>query len=192
MAEFIIDITGTSALLMHNARLADPLDPITKEKAKVSSKRKKTEEDQELLSHLEWQGGLYWHDAVGPYLPGDNVFKSLIEAARKSKDGKRVEQGLLITTDQNPLVYDGPRTLDGLWEDKRFVHRCTVKQQMSRIVRTRPIFHSWRTQVEGRFDDSVLNAEDVESFAEIAGKYIGVGDWRPKHGRFDVKVEVSR
>ena len=57
MAEFIIDITGTSALLMHNARLADPLDPITKEKAKVSSKRKKTEEDQELLSHLEWQGG---------------------------------------------------------------------------------------------------------------------------------------
>ena len=192
MAEFIIDITGTSALLMHNARLADPLDPITKEKAKVSSKRKKTEEDQELLSHLEWQGGLYWHDAVGPYLPGDNVFKSLIEAARKSKDGKRVEQGLLITTDQNPLVYDGPRALDGLWEDKRFVHRCTVKQQMSRIVRTRPIFHSWRTQVEGRFDDSVLNAEDVESFAEIAGKYIGVGDWRPKHGRFDVKVEVSR
>lgn len=192
MAEFIIDISGTSALLMHNARLADPLDPITKEKAKVSAKRKKTEEDQELLSHLEWQGGLYWHDAVGPYLPGDNVFKSLIEAARKSKDGKRVEQGLLITTDQNPLVYDGPRTLDGLWEDKRFVHRCTVKQQMSRIVRTRPIFHSWRTQVEGRFDDSVLNAEDVESFAEIAGKYIGVGDWRPKHGRFDVKVEVSR
>lgn len=192
MAEFIIDITGTSALLMHNARLADPLDPITKEKAKVSSKRKKTEEDQELLSHLEWQGGLYWHDAVGPYLPGDNVFKSLIEAARKSKDGKRVEQGLLITTDQNPLVYDGPRTLDEMWEDKRFVHRCTVKQQMSRIVRTRPIFHSWRTQVEGRFDDSVLNAEDVESFAEIAGKYIGVGDWRPKHGRFDVKVEVSR
>lgn len=192
MAEFIIDITGTSALLMHNARLADPLDPITKEKAKVSSKRKKTEEDQELLSHLEWQGGLYWHDAVGPYLPGDNVFKSLIEAARKSKDGKRVEQGLLITTDQNPLAYDGPRTLEGLWEDKRFVHRCTVKQQMSRIVRTRPIFHSWRTQVEGRFDDSVLNAEDVASFAEIAGKYIGVGDWRPKHGRFDVKVEVSR
>lgn len=192
MAEFIIDITGTSALLMHNARLADPLDPITKEKAKVSSKRKKTEEDQELLSHLEWQGGLYWHDAVGPYLPGDNVFKSLIEAARKSKDGKRVEQGLLITTDQNPLAYDGPRTLDEMWEDKRFVHRCTVKQQMSRIVRTRPIFHSWRTQVEGRFDDSVLNAEDVESFAEIAGKYIGVGDWRPKHGRFDVKVEVSR
>lgn len=192
MAEFIIDITGTSALLMHNARLADPLDPITKEKAKVSAKRKKTEEDQELLSHLEWQGGLYWHDAVGPYLPGDNVFKSLIEAARKSKDGKRVEQGLLITTDQNPLAYDGPRTLDEMWEDKRFVHRCTVKQQMSRIVRTRPIFHSWRTQVEGRFDDSVLNAEDVESFAEIAGKYIGVGDWRPKHGRFDVKVEVSR
>lgn len=191
MAEFIIDITGTSALLMHNARLADPLDPITKEKAKVSSKRKKTEEDQELLSHLEWQGGLYWHDVVGPYLPGDNVFKALIEAARKSKDGKRVEQGLLITTDQNPLAYDGPRTLEGMWEDKRFVHRCTVKQQMSRIVRTRPIFHSWRTQVEGRFDDSVLDHSDVESFAELAGKYIGVGDWRPKHGRFDVKVTVA-
>lgn len=191
MSEFVITIEGTSPLLMHNARLADPLDPITKEKAKVSSKRKKTEEDQELLSELEWKGGLYYDEEVGPYLPGDNVFKTLIEAARKSKDGKRVEQGLLITTSVNPLAYEGPRDMESLWGNKNFVHRCTVKQQMSRVVRTRPVFRTWKTQIEGRLDESVLDVSAVESFAEIAGLYIGVGDWRPKHGRFTAKVEVA-
>ena len=188
MKTFTLTIEGTRPLLMHNARLADKLDPITQEKAKIASKRKKTEDDDLLLSHLEWQGGIYYDDIVGPYLPGDNIFKSLIEAARKSKDGKRVEQGLMIETDENPLVYKGPRDIEGLWQDKNFVHRCTVKQQQSRITRTRPLFREWRTQIEGAFDEEVLDLSDVSHFANIAGAYIGVGDWRPKYGRFAAEV----
>lgn len=188
MRKFTLTITGTRPLLMHNSRLADKLDPITQEKAKIAAKRKKTEDDDLLLSHLEWQGGLYFDSAVGPYLPGDNIFKALVEAARKSKDGKRVEQGLMIETDVNPLAYKGPRDLEGLWDDKNFVHRCTVKQQMSRITRTRPVFREWRTEIEAAFDEEVLDLSDVVRFAEIAGAYIGVGDWRPKHGRFVSEV----
>ena len=191
MRNFIITIEGTRALLMHNSRLADKLDPITQEKAKVSAKRKKTDEDDLLLSHLEWQGGLYFDETVGPYLPGDNVFKSLVEAARKSKQGKQVEQGLMIESDVNPIAYDGPRDLQELWEDKRFVHRCTVKQQTSRITRTRPIFQQWRTEIEGAFDENVLDFNDVSTFATIAGQYIGVGDWRPKYGRFIATVSEA-
>lgn len=190
MKKFTLTIEGTRPLLMHNSRLADKLDPITQEKAKIAAKRKKTEDDDLLLSHLEWQGGLYFDAAVGPYLPGDNIFKSLIEAARKTKDGKRVEQGLMIETDINPLAYKGPRDLDGLWADKNFVHRCTVKQQQSRITRTRPLFREWRTEIEGAFDEEVLDLADVVRFADTAGAYIGVGDWRPKHGRFIAEVSA--
>ncbi|MGO1736876.1 MAG: hypothetical protein ACTHZ9_11225 [Leucobacter sp.] len=190
MKKFTLTITGTRPLLMHNARLADKLDPITREKAVVAAKRKKTEEDDLLLSHLEWQGGLYFDEIVGPYLPGDNVFKSIIEAARKTKDGKRVEQGVMIETDENPIAYKGPRDLDALWADKNFVHRCTVKQQMSRITRTRPLFREWRTEVHGAFDESVLDLTDITSFADTAGAYIGVGDWRPKYGRFIAEVSA--
>lgn len=188
MKQFTLTLEGTRPLLMHNSRLADKLDPITQEKAKVTAKRKKTEEDDLMVSKLEWQGGLYFNEHVGPYLPSDNIFKALIEAARKSKDGKRVEQGLFLEDEVNPLAYKGPRDLEELWADKNFVHRCTVKQQMSRITRTRPIFREWRTEVKGAFDDQVLDFSDVVQFAEIAGLYIGVGDWRPKHGRFLAEV----
>jgi hypothetical protein len=191
MHKFTIALTGTAPLLMHNSRLADKLDPITREKAAVSAKRKKTDEDDLLLSRLEWTGGLYFDAEVGPYLPGDNIFKALIEAARKSKDGKRVEQGLFITTDINPLIYQGPRTIDSLWEDENYVFRRTVKQQMSRITRTRPIFRDWYTEVEGAYDPTVLNLSDVESFADTAGAYIGVGDWRPRYGRFTTAVKEA-
>jgi hypothetical protein len=29
---------------------------------------------------------------------------------------------------------------------------------------------------------------DVEEIAIDAGKLVGIGDWRPKHGRFDAEV----
>lgn len=189
MQTFIIELTGTAPILMHNSRLADKLDPITKAKALVSAKKRKTEEDDLELSRLEFLGGLYFDETVGPYLPGDNIFKALVEAARKSKQGKSVEQGLFITTNENPLIYDGPRDIDGLWADQNFVFRRTVKQQMSRITRTRPIFTEWSTEVEGAFDPNVLDKKDVENFAQIAGAYIGVGDWRPRYGRFEAVVK---
>ena len=191
MKKFTLTINGTAPLLMHNSRLADKLDPITQAKAAVSSKRKKTDEDDLELSRLEWLGGLYFDAAVGPYLPGDNVFKALIEAARRSKQGKQVEQGVLIETDVNPLIYAGPRDTDALWADVNHVFRRTVKQQMSRITRTRPIFREWATEVEGVYDPAVLDLRDIALFAEAAGSYIGVGDWRPRYGRFAASVKEA-
>ena len=193
MTKFILTIEGTAPILMHNSRLADKLDPITREKAVVAAKRKKTDEDDLELSRLEWTGGLYFDATVGPYLPSDNVFKALVEAARKSKQGKQVEQGLVITTDVNPLAYGGPRDLGTLWGrgESEYVFRKTVKQQQSRITRTRPIFRTWSTEVEGEIDDAVLDLRDVAEFARIAGLYIGVGDWRPRFGRFVAEVKAA-
>ena len=190
MKHFSITIDGTAPFIMHNSRLADKLDPITRQKAVVAAKRKKTDEDDLEISRLEWLGGLYWDDAIGPYLPGDNLFKALVEAARKSKQGKQVEQGVFVETDVNPLAYKGPRVVDELWKDQNFVFRRTVKQQQSRITRTRPIFREWRTEARGTFDPNVVNLSDIAGFAEIAGLYIGVGDWRPRYGRFSATVKV--
>ncbi|CAO3452058.1 hypothetical protein [Azospirillum largimobile] len=43
-------ITGVSPLLMHNGRLADPLDPLVKDIKKLSCKRPKTEADLERIT----------------------------------------------------------------------------------------------------------------------------------------------
>ena len=188
MRKFTLTLTGTRPLLMHNARLVDRFDPIVREIAAITGKRKKTDEDHELVAHLEWKGGLYFDETVGPYIPEDNIFKCLVEGARKSKDGKRIEQGLMLETEVNPIAYKGPRDLDGLWNDANFVHRKAAKVGMSKVMRARPMFREWRTEVEGAFDESVLDLADLTRIAEVSGLLIGIGDWRPRYGRFIAEV----
>lgn len=190
MTDFTLAITGTTPLLMHSSRLADPLDPATKAIKKVSGKAKKTDDDHEEMARLEHAGSLYFDSEIGPYLPSENVFRALWDAAKKYKLGVKVKEGVLITTSVNPLIYHGPRTIEGLWDDKSFVHRASVKVGMSRVMRTRPIFREWRTEVEGVFDPSILDPEQLEQITDTAGALIGLGDWRPFMGRFETKLEI--
>src|SRR5262249_49765792 len=50
--------SGGSPLVMHNERLADPLDPFARDIAKVSKKRNKTEADHLEIARLEFLGGM--------------------------------------------------------------------------------------------------------------------------------------
>lgn len=188
MKNFRITLTGTNALLMHNGRLADPLDPAAKA-MKSANKRTKTDEDYETMGRLEHQGSLYLDPDVGPYLPGDNIWRSIYDAAKKSKQGQLAKEGVMITTEVNPLVYPGPRDAESLWADKNFVFRATVRNQTNRVVRTRPIFQQWSTQAEGTLDEGALNMSDLQAIAARAGALIGMGDWRPRFGRYAARVE---
>jgi hypothetical protein len=188
---FTITITGTAALLMHNGRLADPLDPATKALKAATSKRTKTDADHLEISRVEFIGGLYLDPDVGPYLPADNIWKTLQMAAKKSKQGKQVEEGVIITSDVNPLAYPGPRDVDGLWQNSNFVFRKTVVNQRNRVSRTRPIFQQWKVDAEGIIDENVINLADLRTIAERAGNLVGLGDWRPRYGRFTATVAAA-
>lgn len=189
MIGFTLNITGTAPLLMHNARLADSLDPATKALKRVSSKRTKTDDDHALVAEAEFRGGLYIDPDIGPYLPGENIAAALVEGAKLNKLGVKVKRGVLITTDVNPLGYTGPRTADELWADEKFRHRASVKVGTSRVVRTRPVFTGWAVSVDGMLDESQLDLTELQQIAENAGSFIGLGDWRPRFGRFIAKVE---
>jgi len=184
MKKFNIHIEGTAPLLMHSSRLSNPLDPATKAFKKVSGKRTKTDEDHLEMARLEHAGSLYIGDQTGPFVPGDNVFRCLWDAAKKSKSGVKVKEGVVITSDASPLIYAGPRDIAGLWADSNFVHQASVKVGMARVTRTRPVFAQWSTDVQGLVDPNILDIEDLGSIAETAGMIIGLGDWRPRYGRF--------
>lgn len=189
MARFRLTCTGTTPLLMHNARLSNPLDDVAKAMKRVSSKRVKTEDDHEELARLEHMGGLYLDPDVGPYLPGQNFERCLVDAARITKSGKKIERGVFVETDVNPLAYDGPRDVDGLWKDENFRHAASVKVQTSRVTRTRPQFRHWAVEAEGMFDPAIISLDEIREIAETAGRMIGLGDWRPRFGRFEATVE---
>jgi len=189
LPRFRIFCEGTSPLLMHNGRLVDPLDTVVKQIKVVSGKLRKTDDDHAEMAHLEWLGGIYFQEEAGPFIPAPNLQKCLVEGARLSKDGKKVERGVLIETMVIPVQYNGPRDPDKMFADKRFVHRAPVKVGTARVMRTRPVFPQWTLEATGQFDSAVINLADLRNAAETAGSMIGLGDGRPTYGRFISKLD---
>ena len=186
-----IKLTGTSPILLHSDRLANPLDALTKEKKAVSTKRKKTDEDHAEIARLEWLGALYHDEKIGPYLPGRNIKAMLITAAKVTKDGPKAKRGLIIEQDKVKLLYDGPRDVAGLWKSGKFTDMRTVGQQQARIMRCRPVFPEWAVEFNVIFDASVVDKADILRFADAGGRLIGMGDYRVEccgdFGRFTVE-----
>ncbi len=187
-----ISITGESPLLCHNGQTADPRNAYAKAMKAVSSKRKKTDSDYEELARLEWLAGLYrFRDQL--VIP-DYVLESVfIAGGKKSKRGPQVKCGMFFT-DHAQLDFDGKPevitddTLSEMFASGDFTHTVGVKVGMSKVMRTRPIFRRWNLEATAHFDPDVLNLRDIEEVAADAGKLVGIGDWRPKHGRFSAGI----
>ena len=188
MPQFRMTCEGTTPLLMHNSRLSNPLDDVAKAMKRISAKRTKTEDDHAELARLEHMGSLYFDTDIGPFLPGQNFERCLVDAARITKAGKKIERGVFIETNVNPIAYDGPRTIEGLWDDVNFRHTASVKVQQNRVTRTRPQFRNWTAEADGMYDPAVINLEELAEIADTAGRMIGLGDWRPRFGRFKATV----
>jgi len=183
-------ITGIAPLIMHNGRLADPLDEATKALASVTGKRKKTDADIEEIARLEFMGSLYLNDKGEPIIPARWVYGCLAGkggAARKNKAGTEAKAGLFVVGNF-PLSYDGPRDAKGLWKDARFRSRVNAKVGQATIMRTRPIFEEWAAEVEVGYNPEIVNRADLIEWMTLAGEQIGMGDWRPQYGRFTAET----
>lgn len=180
-----ITIRGLTPLIMHNGRLADPLDPATQALAKLTSKRNKTIDDHREVSKAEWYGSLYLDDDGLPCLPGEVIEAALVAGAKHYKLGK-VAKGGIVVDGLFPLEYNGPRSVDGLWKDGGFLKRAGVRVGQARVIRSRPIFPDWECSFEIHWDPSTVKDEDtIFDIVKAAGN-VGIGDWRPKFGRFEV------
>lgn len=182
-----LNITGTAPLLMHNNTLADPLSEAKKRMSRISGKRTKTDEDHIAIRRIEFEASLYLDPDAGPYIPGPNIAKALLMAAKIRKNGPKIVRGLILVSPINALRYKGPRDVSGLWNDPRFRHTVPARNQgTTTIIRCRPIFTEWSCSATALINPSVLSPDDLAEIASDAGQMIGIGDWRPWHGRFDV------
>lgn len=181
-----VRITGVSPLILHNSQTADPSNKFAKALKEVSSKRKKVDSDYEEMSRIEYLAGLYMSD--GKVIIPSHVFEAcLISGAKKSKSGVQAKSGLLVENDAE-LIYNGPKTAQELFESEEFKLIVPVKVGTARVMRTRPRFKKWSAEFEISYMEGVLNEREVVEFATAGGMLCGIGDWRPKHGRFTVEV----
>jgi len=187
--KMLFTIKGVSPLLMHNSQLADPLNDLARAIKKISANRKKTDADYGEMSRLEWMGGLYLNESGRVIVPGDCIKAMLVDAAKKKKLGKAFKPSVFCFEDSE-LEYDGPKNIDKLWADGKFIKKAVVKIGMARIVRTRPMFRDWSLTFEIQYLPSEINPEQVQEAVVTSGRLIGLCDWRPVHGRFEV-VETA-
>lgn len=210
MRKFTIRVEGNTPLIMHNGRLANPMDKATKEVAQAYKEyqKNKTEENFNALARAEFMGSLYYLEqdgqVIGPVWPTDNLFTALKKAGAKIKRGRSTLKNPIAAavmwpnSENNPLTYAGfgggrtPRSADELWgnENYRFQKAATVGGK--KVQRTRPIFRSWVFDVDGILDTEIVDLADLEEVAKVAGQLIGLGDWRPEkggsYGRFSTEV----
>lgn len=182
-------IIGASPLLMHNGLLADPLNEHSKAIAQVAGKRRKTEADHLRLAELEFLGSLYLAGGA-PCIPAEMMEAALVRAAAQERRGPKARAGLVVRDDLR-LEYEGPTDPHALWLDTAFRFRVAVRIGASRVMRTRPQFKAWAAALTIDYLPGLLNPQDVGNFVTTAGEQIGVGDWRPRFGRFWVEEPAA-
>jgi hypothetical protein len=183
-----ITLIGATPLVMHNIRLADPLDPATRALRAVTSRRKKTDDDHAEAARLEFLGCLYLDPDLGPHVPGENIERCLTDAAKITRQGRALQQALFVKSDVNPIAYTGPRDPDGLWADANYRLVKAVRVSNARVMRTRPLFRQWAVEADAVFDSSIVSVDDLRTIAETAGSRIGLGECRPRYGRFTAEI----
>lgn len=187
-------LVGVTELNMHNIQLADPDNQWTRNIAKLTGKRKMSEEDRREKARLEFLGGLYVHDER-VIVPQTNLKRCFKEAAKANRLGRHIDRAL---NPLDPIAYmkglplefaDSSLTSTELWETGRY-HDTTIVASPGRVPRTRPRFTNWSVSADWLLYNSLLSVEELQGIGEYAGLIEGLGDNRVNGaGRFDFTLE---
>lgn len=183
-----VTFRSLSPLLMHSNDGVNPMNPISKKIKEITKKRTKTEEDLMRIMELEYELAIYFDKNVGVHIPAICVEGTIRNAAKKIKKGTDVKCGVFVGPDYIPLIYDGPKTIDELFKDERFQHVSAVTVNRSSVMRCRPRFDKWAITFDLQYDSTLLNRDEIAQILDIAGKYIGICDYRPRYGRFEAST----
>ena len=176
-----VKIQGLSPLLQHRYVFTDE-----KEEA---AKRKTGKKDYS----EEWKSALYWDDDLGIIQPATHIEAAMIKAAVDFQivgKGKKTYKDLFksavfVTPDYIPHGLKGTR--EGLVKEGRIsIDKRLVRVNNSGVERLRPILKDWVLEFTIEVHDDQVSLDTVHQVLEHAGRYVGIGDFRPKFGRFSV------
>ena len=185
-------IEGVRPILFHSGALADPQNKFARELGKVSKKRAKTDADFAEMAKLEFLGSFdgYVDDAGNIVIPEANILACIFKGATKTKKGTVAKAGVLGVVNGEPAKFNfphkGDKSPEALWESGKFSDRRRVRVQQSSNMRTRPKFTEWSCEFELEVDEDTCDLGEVRQWLEMAGKSVGLGDYRPIYGRFKV------
>lgn len=181
-----VEIEGVAPILLHSGRTKDPTDEMTKAIKKITGKRKKTDADYEEVKRLELMAGLYFDDKDKIYVPDINIERSIYEGSKQDRNGKKFLSGFMV--DQHAYLKNGKSvyTVTDVMNNLKHQFTTSVAIQRVSVMRTRPRFDVWSLEFSCTYNEGIINPDEVKEAIKKAGQLVGIGDWRPKFGRFKV------
>ena len=187
-----IELISESPLLMHADVAADPLSAEARWLAELTGKKAKSQEDLREISRRQYLTACYTDGRNRPCIPIDNVHSCLYAAAKKRREGPIFVGSFIVTSTDFWYGDAAPATPELLWENPDYVDRRSVAVMRARLIRTRPIFPDWKLNIFAEVDRSRVDNFRLEEWIAIAGKEIGLCDYRPQRGglfgRFGARI----
>lgn len=191
---YTIDVTveGTAPLMQHRFPVPELADMSKGGKRQTGA----TDYTQ------EWREYFYADADGNIFQPSTHFEGAMVKAAVNYKiQGKRgktykdlFSAAVFVTPEQIPHGVKVPQecTTDG--DEPLYLDVRPVVVNRARVVRIRPTFKpGWKLDFTIEVIDDSINAELINDVLTLAGKTVGVGDFRPKFGRFMVtRFQVNR
>ena len=175
MKKYKVEITGVTPLLMNKPEEYGFNEQWIEKKASND-----WEKDALKKLYIDNQGNIYQ--------PATHIDRALIEAGKKIKvkgQGKATYSklfGSMVSVDEFEILHKNP-------EYTIFKSLVVIPSTKGRIMRYRPQFDKWVLEFHINSEEEIP-ADVIKEALEIAGKYVGIGDWRPekkgKFGKFQV------
>jgi len=200
LRRFEIAVEGASPLLLSNNAPSDPLSEASKLKKHFTSKSKKVDEDHENMRVIDWVYSGYWSipgkvvlddvqnalsfDGFSDlYMPDQNFARCLRNGATAWRLGKETTRAVMV--ENSPLIeFDGPDTAEDLLQNPKFTLISPVVRKGSTNWITRLIIPQWKCVFQVSIDDERISVENLTNICNAAGRFEGLGTWRPRYGRF--------
>ena len=123
------------------------------------------------------------------FQPAEHIYQSIIRASVDFKfEGKKsykdvVTSSIVVEPEEIPMISEKPYEID----------TRPVVIQRARVLKWRPLFRNWKLQFKITIlDDTNIQASTLKEILDKAGLTKGIGDYRPRFGRFMVtKFEIN-
>ena len=196
--QYRIKVSGLSPIIHHNGAAGlDTRSAVSREIAAIAAKRgtNRTAADDDRLRELEAQRSLWLDKSGAPTIPATAIRAAIEAGARKRKQGPQVRGGLMVLS--TSFQYDQETygtCIEELGRSTQYTVPVVVNR--SRILRTRAKFDpEWSCTFKVAVDDEEIDLSQLLEWLDIAGRQIGLGDWRPEKsgmfGRF-AEPEIER
>lgn len=192
--QFVLKCVGTKPLLLHNVDLANPRNEWARKQAELrgTPSRRRTDQWLDEMEYVSFMGALYdipGLDGIG--IPSENVRQSLIAAAKMTRQGTQAKRAIMVTVPAVPLIYEGPRKPQELWDSGNFKITRMIRGTGGASPTTYPFFSDWAIKVPFELDEAALRFDDLKLIAERAGRVEGLGASRKQgYGRYDALLET--